>query len=88
MNIDFELHLCTISNPRPGLTPGTALRAVGSGIIFFYLYNILQYYTGSQKELIMTVFLLPGSRWKSAKKVLHKRTFSHAKNESSVVLHM
>ena len=22
-----------ISNPRPGLTPGTALRAVGSGII-------------------------------------------------------
>ena len=32
MNIDFELHLCTISNPRPGLTPGTALRAVGSGI--------------------------------------------------------
>ena len=31
MNIDFELHLCTISNPRPGLTPGTALRTVGSG---------------------------------------------------------
>ena len=23
---------CGISNPRPGLTPGTALRAVGSGI--------------------------------------------------------
>ena len=45
-------------------------------------------YTGSQKELIMTVFMLPGNRWKSAKKVLHKRTFSHAKNESSVVLHM
>ena len=35
MNIDFELRLCTISNPRPGLTPGTALRAVGSGIIMF-----------------------------------------------------
>ena len=32
MNSDFELRLCTISNPRPGLTPGTALRAVGSGI--------------------------------------------------------
>ena len=28
MNIDFELHLCTISNPHPGLTPRTALRAV------------------------------------------------------------
>ena len=34
MNINFELHLCTISNPRPGLTPGTALRAVGSGKMF------------------------------------------------------
>ena len=41
MNIDFELRLCTISNPRPGLTPGTALRAVGSGTIVFgsSLYN-------------------------------------------------
>ena len=34
MNSDFELRLCTIctiSKLRPGLTPGTALRAVGSG---------------------------------------------------------
>ena len=27
-----------ISNPRPGLTPGTALRAVGSGIMWLYYY--------------------------------------------------
>ena len=33
MNSDFDLRLCTISNPRPRLTPGTVLRAVGSGIM-------------------------------------------------------
>ena len=44
MNIDFELRLCTIiSNPRPGLTPGTALRAVASGI------NMSVYYIASFK---------------------------------------
>ena len=30
---DFQLRLYEISNPRPGLTPETALRAVGSGNI-------------------------------------------------------
>ena len=28
----FELRLCEISNPRRGLTPGTALCAIGSDI--------------------------------------------------------
>ena len=31
-----------ISNPRPGLTPGTALRAVGSGIIQIVLTSLFQ----------------------------------------------
>ena len=36
----IPLSLSGISNPRPGLTPGTALRAVGSGInIELYVYT-------------------------------------------------
>ena len=32
LTFNFAYRQCKISNPRPGLTPGTALRAVGSGI--------------------------------------------------------
>ena len=40
MSSDFELRLCTISNPHPGLTPGTALRAVGWGTSQQFLENV------------------------------------------------
>ena len=33
LTFNFAYRQCKISNPRPGLTPGTALRAVGSGNI-------------------------------------------------------
>ncbi len=35
-----------ISNPRPGLTPGTALRAVGSGITSYDVREVVLAYTG------------------------------------------
>ena len=38
---DFELRYYEISHPRPGLTPRTALRAVGSGNIHTALLNAL-----------------------------------------------
>ena len=33
LTFNFAYRQCKISNPRPGPTPGTALRAVGPGII-------------------------------------------------------
>ena len=40
----IPLSLSGISNPRPGLTPGTALRAVGSGIKFAQIYCTASYF--------------------------------------------
>ena len=39
---DFEIRQYEISNPRPGLTPGTALRAVGSGIKYDLLITYIR----------------------------------------------
>ena len=36
---DFELRLCKISNPHPGLTPGMALLAVARGLDFHGWYQ-------------------------------------------------
>ena len=38
-------------------------------------------YTGSKKELIMAVFMLPGDGCMSGKKVLQNHTFSLTKND-------
>ena len=61
-----SLSLSGISNPRPGLTPGTALRAVGSEIIphvkFVYkwkssLFNLYQVYENGHSILFRKTFL-------------------------------
>ena len=44
MKGDFELRLCMISNPRLGLTPGTALRLHGDCSIMNKGTVVTEYY--------------------------------------------
>ena len=51
------------------------------------LGNFVPLCTGSQKELIMAVFMLPGDGWKEWEELKFcRKRFSRAKNESITVL--
>ena len=62
-HIDFELHLCTISNPRSRLTPGTALRAVGSGTM-----EVIKQFRSSQEDEVKIHLRSQGSVFSSVTK--------------------